>query len=193
MISYSDENDIVKLFRQQDAAATRKLYDWFYRPLCYYADKIVQSRQEAEDIVVEVFIKLFQKRADFYKLSEIKSFLYTATRNAAIDFYRKQKRHERSKNEISYLAEQTVSQESELVNVEVLAMLYREIESLPAQCSIIFKLLFFQRLTPAQAAAELNISTKTVLNQKGKAIQLLRKSFLEKGMLSLLAMVTIGL
>lgn len=187
---YPNDSDIVAGFRQNDAAATRKLYNWFYRPLCYYAEKIIHNKPEAEDIVVETFLKLLQKRNDFDHLSEIKSFLYTATRNACIDFHRKQKRHQKSQNEILYLAGQPEALDSlDLINVEVLAALYREIEQLPPQCAQVFKLLFFQRLTTEQVAIQLNISSKTVLNQKGKALQLLRKAFLQKGMLSLLASV----
>ena len=190
MISASDSHNIIEKFRRQDAAATRQLYDIFYRPLCYYAETIAHQRQEAEDIVVESFLKLLKKREDFQTIGEIRSFLYTATRNACIDHLRKQKRHERSHDEIVYLSEQAISpDDTDNINAEVLAALYREIENLPPQCAEVFKLLFFQRLTTDQAALRLNISTKTVLNQKGKAIQLLRKAFLQRGMLPLLAAI----
>lgn len=181
----SNSYDIVEKFRLEDAAATRELYDMFYRPLCYYADSIVHQRQEAEDIVVESFLKLLKKRQDFEDIADIKSFLYTATRNACIDYLRKQKRHRQSESEILYLSEQISSPgDTLLINTEVLHLLYQEIERLPPQCALVFKLLFFQRLTTDETAAQLGISTKTVLNQKGKAIQLLRKAFLQKGMLA---------
>ncbi len=188
MPSYSNDSDIVAGLLRNEAAAIRQLYDWFYRPLCYYAERIIHDKPEAEDIVVETFLKLLQKRNDFGRLAEIKAFLYTATRNACIDFYRREKRHQRSEEELAYLSGQPdASDELERINAEVLAMLYREIENLPAACAGVFKLLFFQRLTTDEAAARLNISSKTVLNQKGRALQLLRKAFLQKGMLATLA------
>lgn len=186
MSSHSDDSDLVVLFREQDAAATRQLYDRFYRPLCYYAEKMILDKLEAEDIVVESFLKLLHKRSDFHLISDIKAFLYTATRNACIDFLRKQKRHQHSHDEIFYLAEQsTLDQELPFINAEVLAVLYLQIEQLPPQCAQVFKLYFFERLTTDKVALQLGISTKTALNQKGKAVQLLRKAFLEKGLLSL--------
>ncbi|MFT4016738.1 MAG: RNA polymerase sigma-70 factor [Agriterribacter sp.] len=181
---------IIELFRREDEGATRYIYNSFYRSLCYYAQSILHNNQEAEDIVVDAFIKLLHKRKDFYHIKDIKSFLYTATRNACIDFLRKQKRHEHSHNEIEYLTAQAVFPDDiDIVNAEVLATLYREIENLPPQCGAVFKLLFFQRLSTEETAKQLNISAKTVLNQKGKAIQLLRKAFLQKGMLPLLAAI----
>ncbi|MFT3747029.1 MAG: RNA polymerase sigma-70 factor [Agriterribacter sp.] len=183
----SNTDHIIEQFRREDDGATRYIYNSFYRSLCYYAQSILHNKQEAEDIVVDVFVKLLHKRNDFYDIKDIKSFLYTATRNACIDFLRKQKRHGHSHNEIAYLTKPAVfSDDIDIVNAEVLATLYQEIENLPTQCGAVFKLLFFQRLTTEEAAAQLNISSKTVLNQKGKAIQLLRKAFLQKGMLLLL-------
>lgn len=183
-------NHIIEQFRREDNGATRYIYNRYYRSLCFYAQSILHNKQEAEDIVVDAFVKLLRKRNDFYHIKDIKSFLYTATRNACIDFLRKQKRHEHSHDEIEYLSEQLFfPDEIDIINAEVLETLYREIENLPSQCGAVFKLLFFQRLTTGQAAVQLNISTKTVLNQKGKAIQLLRKVFLQKGMLPLLTIV----
>ena len=187
-----DADNIIEEFRRQDAGADRKLYDRFYHALCYYAEGIVQQRQEAEDTVVESFIKLFGKRKDFQNMAQVRAFLYTSTRNACIDFLRKQKRREQSRLELAFLADQSaLNDETDLVNAEVLAALFREIQHLPPQCGEVFNLLFFQQLSTEQAAEQLQISPKTVLNQKGKAIQLLRKAFLQKGLLSALAILVV--
>lgn len=191
MISPFDDKDLVELFRKQDMAGTRRLYDLYYRPLCYYTEKIVKNSQEAEDIVVETFLKLINKRGDFEKLSEIRSFLYTAARNASIDYLRKIKRQHQSHLELLYFSDPAFNDELEIINAQVLSVLYQEIENLPAQCAAVFKLLFFQRLSTSEIAAQMNISSKTVLNQKGKAIQLLRKSFADKGLLSLISVLAL--
>ena len=125
-------------------------------------------------------------------MAQVRAFLYTSTRNACIDFLRKQKRREQSRLELAFLADQSaLNDETDLVNAEVLAALFREIQHLPPQCGEVFKLLFFQQLSTEQAAEQLQISPKTVLNQKGKAIQLLRKAFLQKGLLSALAILVV--
>lgn len=186
-----NDQDIVELFKRQDIAGTRKLYDLYYRPLCYYAEKIIGNRQEAEDIVVETFLKLIRKREDFEKLSEVRSFLYTAARNASIDYLRKIKRQNQSHTELLYLSDPGFTDELEMINTEVLSILYQEIENLPTQCAAVFKLIFFQRLSTSEVAGQLNISPKTVLNQKGKAIQVLRKSFANKGLLPLLSLLVL--
>lgn len=191
MTPHFDDNDFVVLFRNQEVSSIRKLYDTFYRPLCYYAEKIVNNQQEAEDIVVETFLKLIRKCNDFEKFSEMKSFLYTTTKNASIDYLRKIKRQQQAQSELLYLSELKLNDDLELINTEVLAMLYEEIENLPPQCAGVFKLLFFGRLSSAEVAHQMNISVKTVLNQKGKAIQLLRKAFLEKGILSIVAFLSL--
>ena len=72
-----------------------------------------------------------------------------------------------------------------------MATLFQEVEKLPPQCAEVFKLMFFQQLTTDQVAKQLSITTKTVLNQKGRAIQLLRKSFLQQGMLTALGIMLV--
>lgn len=188
----SNSYNIIEKFCSGEAEAARSLFDMFYRPLCYYAESIVRQRQEAEDIVVESFLKLLRKREDFVHTGEIKSFLYTATRNACIDYLRKRKRQLQSETEIKYLSQQTSAAEDILlINAEVMATLFQEVEKLPPQCAEVFKLMFFQQLTTDQVAKQLSITTKTVLNQKGRAIQLLRKSFLQQGMLTALGIMLV--
>ncbi|HJY13160.1 MAG TPA: hypothetical protein VJ304_10265, partial [Flavobacterium sp.] len=71
------ENDIILLegFRRGDESAVRELYKIYYRPLCYFNQKIIQHTHEAEDISTEIFLKLLQRKNDFGSLGEIKGFL----------------------------------------------------------------------------------------------------------------------
>lgn len=176
MTADQDELALITLFKQDDLVASRTIFERYYRPLCYFAERLTNSRQEAQDIVSDVFIKLMKKRADFNTMAELRAFLYTATRNACTDLHRQKKRHQASHEEISYLeAQHYPAFELELINVEVMEALYLAIERLPAKCGQVFKLLYFEGLTTDEVATQMNISTKTVLNQKGKAIHQLRK------------------
>lgn len=171
---------IVALFNKGDAQALAHVFELHNRSLCYFAERLTGDRQEAEDIVADAFMKLWNKRADFENLQNIKAFLYIATRNACFDFLKHRRRSNSSHDEILYL-----SQENDdallhtMIETELLQKIYGEIERLPGKCRTIFK-LFLEGKSTQEIADQLNISRQNVLNQKARAIQLLRIFLLQK-------------
>lgn len=175
---------IITLFKRGEPEAFDYLFKLHYRPLVYYGNQLTGNEQEAEDIVVEVFVKLLRKRNDFDNLQDIKSFLFTSVRNACYDHLRYLQRHETSHKDYSYLkGNQETIDDQEMIKAKVLQTIYHEIENLPAQCQKVFKYVFIHGLSTEQIAAEMNISPQTVLNQKTRALQLLRMSLLKKNLL----------
>jgi RNA polymerase sigma-70 factor (ECF subfamily) len=184
---YTHDKDLIDGLHRNDAAAIKQLYSQHYRSLCYYAEKLIHHKAEAEDIAVNSFIKLLNKRNGFDNLPDIKAFLYTATRNACFDFLRKEKTHEASHKEIMHLSAVAEENDLDMINAEIMQAIYLEIENLPKQCGQVFKLIFFKGMHTAEIAAQMNISPKTVLNQKAKAVRMIRLALLKKGLLAVAA------
>lgn len=74
--------------------------------------------------------------------------------------------------------------QDEMIASKVLQVIYTEVENLPAQCKQAFKSIFIEGKNTATIAAEMGISTQTVLNQKSKALQLLRLRLYKEGLYS---------
>lgn len=175
------EEDLLNILSEGDATALRRLFDVYYTPLCYFAEKLTGDHAEAEDMVMDIFTRLWQKKQELTAISNIKAFLYTSVRNACMDFLRKQSRHDDSHREIRYLSEQgEVYAINEEIFAKVLQHLQEEIEQLPRQCRSVFKLLYLEGLSTQQVAERLHLSVQTVRNQKTRAIQLLRAALGEK-------------
>lgn len=177
-MSAKNEIAFIEGFKNGDEIAIRELYDTHYRPLCYFNQKIIRDMQEAEDISTEIFLKLLRKKNDFDSLQEIKSFLFTASKNACIDFLRKEKQQQKSSStQISFIADFDENLiEQELLTAKVLQAIYAEIESLPKQCKHVFKAIFIEGKSTASIAEEMGLSPQTVLNQKSKALQIIRSA-----------------
>lgn len=169
-------------FREGDIRAFQRVFEQFYPSLCYFAERLIDDREEAEDIVLELFTKLWQRKEHFETLANIKAFLYISTRNTCLNFLQYRQRKSVSQKELEYLSEREgpVAFDFELINAEVMQAIHRQVEELPRQCREIFKLIFFQGLSTAEIADRLGISTKTVLNQKLKAISLIRTELLKR-------------
>ena len=177
------ELKIIAAFKQKDAKAFAYIFKLYRKSLVYFAEKILGIREEAEDIVADSFMKLWDKHADFNSLPEIKSFLYVVTRNSCLNFLKYSKRVSASQKEFSYW---TDNKEEEILHImyraELLTELNSEIETLPQKMRKIFELSFFQELPSDEIANKLGLSIKTVRNQRAKAVHLIKTAFLKRNL-----------
>ena len=67
------------------------LFEQFYNPLCNFANTILYDSNKAEDAVQDVFVKMWQKKDILSDLDNVKSYLFTATKNKCIEYLRKLK------------------------------------------------------------------------------------------------------
>src|SRR3546814_6647272 len=89
-------------FQKGNHTAFTHVFDLHYRSLCYYAAAILDDAGEVEDTVSEVFVKLWQRAADFNDLNSIKGFLYISTKNRCLDRLKQQKRQQASLSDYGY-------------------------------------------------------------------------------------------
>src|SRR6218665_3542354 len=77
---------LMQISEADDMRAYEKFYYSFYTPLYNFAFSIVGSKQQAEDIISDVFIKIWRFRKSLPKVNNISTYLYTSVRNGAIDY-----------------------------------------------------------------------------------------------------------
>jgi RNA polymerase sigma-70 factor (ECF subfamily) len=129
------------------------------------------------DIVQDIFLKLWQKRTDFNTHQNVKAFLYISTRNACFNYLKQAQYLARVQQCIRYGADD--SQPSilhEMVRAEVLRELFGAIDTLPAKCRNIFTLFYKQGKTTAAISRELQITSRTVINQRARGLYPLRRN-----------------
>jgi len=170
-------------FRKGNPKAFEYVFELHYRPLCYYARTILANQAEAEDAVSEVLVRFWEKAAHFDNLNSVKGFLYISTKNLCLDKLKQQRRQCASLHNYLYAVDTIEGIEDfGMLESEILAQVYEEIEQLPTKAREIFKLIFFHGSKTDEVAIKLGISVKTVRNQKSRAIQLLQTALLRKGL-----------
>lgn len=152
----------------------KKVFEEYYNPLCNFASRYVSGSDLAEDIVQEVFVQIWQKRKRITLTSGIRSYLFQSTRNKAIEIIRRNKLQTAYIEEEKYNAESSYEIDHEADNHMLKEHLYKSIRQLPPKCQEIFVLSKISGLTYAEIAEELNLSVKTVENQIGRGLKLLR-------------------
>lgn len=177
--------EFFKQFHDKDEKVIHYIYTLYYKPLCFYAERILlKSTDEVEDIVVEGFLKLVERRKQFSSPKHIKAFLFTTVRNASIDVLRRRKKILSIVPEASDSIENAFwTQAEELTMARILQTIYAHVEELPAQCKAIFKESFISGKPAIAIAEEMGLSRQTVLNQKARAIKLLRLILYNEGIM----------
>ena len=180
MISALPEKDFMEAFRHGDSEAFSCLYRQHHQSLAYYSHQLINHKQHAEEIVTDIFIKLLRKRKDFTSTQDIKTFLYVSTRNACYDYLRCAACAEIRQQEVLDLIDEPEEGEDEdRAKARMLQAIYEEIEHLPIQCKQVFKNIFFNGLSTEQIALSMKMSSQAVLEQKSRALTLLRLSLLK--------------
>jgi len=162
-LSMNSEDDFKAVFQLLNA------------PLCLYAQKITTSLQEAEDLVGEVFLQCWSRGQVFESTDHARFFLYRAVRNAALNRIKALGRAEGKHQAASLFLQMSEQSHLErIIHSEYLALIYREIDSLPTQQRKVMLLSLKEEKKLQDIAQELNLSLQTVKNCKTRAMARLR-------------------
>ncbi|MEO6733450.1 MAG: RNA polymerase sigma-70 factor [Ferruginibacter sp.] len=165
-----------------------------YKPLCQYALTLTKDPHDCEDIVQEVLLRIWEKRQDLLDKKEIKFYLFTAVHNNCITSQGKK----RKLFTVEYTGQEKIS-DSPVFSIEKKAeldvneLVKEALDRLPPKCREVFVLSRLSNLTYHQIAALLGISVKTVENQMGKAIRMMRSFLKEQQALSISSTLFISL
>jgi RNA polymerase sigma-70 factor (ECF subfamily) len=185
------EIDHFKLIKEGDQTAFEMIFKIHYSPLCNYAYTFLKDRDEAEEIVQAAFLNVWEKKENITIETSLKAYLYRAVRNSCLNARKHlavKKKHSEEK-----LFTETRSQESvmdSVISSELDQKIGDALMALPEQCRIVFKMSRFEDLKYQEIADQLNISVKTVENQIGKALKIMREQL--KDYLPLLIMLMNG-
>lgn len=175
------QSDAVENIRQLvdkgHTAAFTSFYTQYFKKLLIESDKYVKDIQVAEEIVQDVFLKIWERSQELNEIKSIKSYLYRSVINSSINYVNRQKslelHHQKIINEFTEEQVEEIDEENRLI-----VILFDEIEKLPAKCREIFKLNRFERLKYREIAIKLNISERTVENHIANALKILREAML---------------
>lgn len=166
------EKDLFSSLKESDNDAFEFIFRLYYQPLKAFANTIVNDLYLAEDLVQDVFIHLWNNRTTV-EVSSPKAYLYNMVKNKALNSIRHNKVKQRHADEILNTTVEFIS--DELENNEVQIDILKAINKLPEHCKKIFIMSRMHSLKHKEIAEELNISIKTVKNQIGKALKILRE------------------
>lgn len=170
-----NDKELISLLESRDESAFELVFKTHFRGLHGYACSILKDEVVAEEMVQNVFFKLWERTENLSIHGSLGAYLYRAVNNESLNYLKHQKVKAAHGLFVSYRNDgQAESASGKLQMKELEARLHSALNDLPEQCRTIFQLSRFEELRYREIAEQLGLSIKTVENQMGKALKILR-------------------
>ena len=167
-----DEILFIEAINRQEPKAYQTLYRLYYRALVNYAMRFISKQDEAEDVVQDLFVSMWNKKIQFVSYVSFRTYLYNAVYNAVLNVIKHQEVEQRYvdlvKNE-----DELEFPEADYQKEEIYRQLYLAIDRLTKKCREIF-LMYMDGKKNEEIAQILSISIETVKTQKKRAMRFLK-------------------
>ena len=172
----SELRRLVQLMKKNDGRAFEDFFNLLYPRFYRYAYLYIKSDVLCEELVSDVFMKLWNIRHKLNEIKQLEFYLFRAVKNQTMTYL---KRNSSQPQEISdYFQSNLVEYkqpENLLINAELARIIEEAVSRLPDKCQVVFRLVREDMLSYKQVAVLLDISTKTIENQMNTALKKLRK------------------
>jgi len=166
---------LIAYLKKGDQEAFAEIYARYAAKLAAFASSKLYSLEDAKDILHDMFVKLWEQRADISVTSNLQSYLFTIVRRRIIDKIRKNVTREAYASIIQSLAADYHS-ENAFETRELRQHIERSLNQVPPRVKEIYILSRNEGLNNREIADKLNLSEQTVKNQLSAALRHLRKS-----------------
>ena len=173
-MEFQDEQ-IAQRIAKKDEAAFEQVFKTYYKNLHAYAYTIVKDDVMAEEMVQNVFYKIWERKAHLSIQTSLTAYLYRAVYHESLNYIK----HLKVKSAYQSYATARMNEQSDNAEKKVLlgeleGRLRTALQELPEQCRTIFQMSRFEGLKYQEIADQLGLSIKTIENQMGKALKQLR-------------------
>jgi RNA polymerase sigma-70 factor (ECF subfamily) len=161
-----NDHNYKSLIAHGDQRKFSQLMELTSEELLWFAIGFLKNKEIAEEIVSDVYVKIWNNRAHLEEIINLKSYLFICVRNGCLSHLRKVKNEKiiytDSVNEYSFLPVE--GPEDSMIEKEIIEQIYAAIETLPCKCKLAFTLAKINGLKYREIAEVLDITEKTVNN-----------------------------
>lgn len=188
----AEDKLLVNRLIKDNRAAFEQLFRKYHEQVYYFALRYMKTKEDAEEVVQEIFIRIWENRKSIDPAQSFGNYLFTICRNFMFNQNRK-KINEQAYIEYvkNYLLQINFKTEDDIVFSDLLQWLNKQIEMLPPQQKQIYRLSRNENMTHKQIADKMHISVKTVETHIRLALKTIRKS-LDHELVCLFLLLAIG-
>jgi RNA polymerase sigma-70 factor (ECF subfamily) len=186
MIKHFSDEQLVLSLKAGDESAITEIYSRYWRKLLAIAYNHTRDKSSAEEIVQDVLIKLWDRKADL-QIDSLSGYLATAVKYTVLNFVYRERRR------VEIAAKVFANNDFDCDDEKIYASFLKEyisgvVNKLPEKCKLVFKCSREQGKTIPQIAFELNVAEKTVEAHLTKALKSIKYSLRNAGLLLLICL-----
>jgi RNA polymerase sigma-70 factor (family 1) len=176
------DSEIIRRIRQGDARQFESLFRSSYVSLVRYAKTLIRDHDTAEEIVQDLFFRLWKDKEKLHIESSLNGYLFRAVHNRCLHYIDHNRVIEKYARQIAVVGEQASNESpTDILNYrELQARIAGILEKLPEKCGKIFCMSRFEGLKYSEIAERLSVSIKTVEANMGRALKEFRKALAEQ-------------
>lgn len=170
-----DDQELFLQLKQGNQDAFRDLFEKYYPALCHFAHQFTADDQLAEEIVQDLFVRIWEKRDSLQVEISVKQYLFRSVKNLCINYLKHEKIKKKYASDIQRNPEPDDNADHWFLEIDLMKKIEASIESMPPRRKEIFLLSREQGLKYKEIADSMGISVKTVEAQMGLALKHLRE------------------
>ncbi|WP_069659625.1 RNA polymerase sigma-70 factor [Arcticibacter eurypsychrophilus] len=185
MNQYTDQ-ELLNLLKEDHVPAFDELYDRYWSKLYSAAYKRIKSREDAEEIVQNIFTDIWTKRTVLHISTSFEHYLFTAVKYMVFATFKKENSRRSYENYIVQMNQNSDNSTEEVIaSNELQQNLAKIVENLPERCKAVYEMSRKEHCSNKEISSSLGISEKTVENHLTRALKSLRIRLKETGTLFL--------
>lgn len=175
------DSEIIRRIREGDSGQFESLFRSSYASLVRYANKLIKDYDTSEEIVQDLFFRIWKEREKLNIESSLNGYLYRAVHNRCLHHIGHLKVMEKYEREMALRERENIESPADMVQCrELQAKIAAILERLPEKCGKIFCMNRFEGLKYTEIAKKLSVSVKTVESNMGRALREFRKALAEQ-------------
>lgn len=174
--NFKNNTDLVKYLKKGDENAYAYLVETFNHKLCLYANSLINDVALSEDVVQNVFIKVWEKRNNLKTEFAVKSYLYKSVYNECINQYKRIQSVTALERKYIEGLDRIIEEKDEDALEKLIAMVKDAIQELPPKCKEVFLLSKKEGLTNIEISEYLNLSKNTIERHMNIAFSRIREN-----------------
>lgn len=173
----SDDQDLIIRLREGGIKTLAELHTLYYKTMLYHARMLMPSREDAEDVVNELFLSLLKKEEAMNITKNVKGYLLKAVKYRCITFNTKAKREEEALKAYGLTIRDFVPAANRMEEAESREELMKAINSLSPQLKTVIILWFLKEMEKKEIALKMGVSTHTVTKYASDALKRMAKFY----------------
>lgn len=177
-----------------NALEFNQIFRFYYPQLCDFSERYLKYKEDAEEVVANLFVTLWNKAEVFNSVEHLRAYLYRSAFNSSMNRIRSAVR--RAERERTYSLESDTLEESYLNNMlrsELIGCIYREIALLPSHYGKVISMSYRDGFKNDEIAAHLDLTIQTVKNYKHKGLSILKTKISSEAWIAVSAIVLAGM